>query len=92
MDFAVPAEQKVKLKESKKRAMYLDLSRELKKIMEHECDGDTSCNWHSRFCREMIATGTSGHEVRGWVETIQTTALLRSAVEYLARLGTVQDI
>ena len=31
MDFAVPADHRVKLKESEKRDMYLDLARELKK-------------------------------------------------------------
>ena len=30
MDFAVPAEHRVKLKESEKKDKYLDLSRELK--------------------------------------------------------------
>ena len=32
MYFAVPADQKVKLKESEKRDNYLDLARELKKL------------------------------------------------------------
>ena len=36
MDFAVPADHRVKLKESKKEDKYLDLAREFLKIMEHE--------------------------------------------------------
>ena len=32
MDFAVPADHKVKLKESEKRDKYLDFARELKKL------------------------------------------------------------
>ena len=32
MDFAVPADHRVKLKESKKRDKYLDLARELRKL------------------------------------------------------------
>ena len=34
MDFAVPADHRVKLKESEKKDKYLDLTRELKKTME----------------------------------------------------------
>ena len=44
MDFAVPADHRVKLKESKKKDKYLDLARELKKTMENESDDDTNCN------------------------------------------------
>ena len=38
----------MKIKENKKRVKYPELSSELKKkekIMEHEGDGDTNCNW-----------------------------------------------
>ena len=40
MNFAVPADLRVKLKESKKRVKYLDLARELKKTKEYESEGD----------------------------------------------------
>ena len=40
VDFAIRAAQK----ESKKRDMYQDFARELKKTMEHESDSDTNCN------------------------------------------------
>ena len=36
MDFAVPADHRIKLKENEKKDKYLDLARELKKTEEHE--------------------------------------------------------
>ena len=47
IDFAVPADHSVKLKEGEKKDKYLPLARELKKTVEHESDGDTNCNWYS---------------------------------------------
>ena len=44
MDFSIPVDHIINLKESVKRDRYLDLLRELK-TMEHEGDGDTKCNW-----------------------------------------------
>ena len=49
VDFAVPADHRIKLKEHEKRDKYLDLARELKKTMEHEGDNYTNrewCLWH----------------------------------------------
>ena len=34
----------MKLKESEKRDMYLDLTREVKKLWNKEGDGDTNCS------------------------------------------------
>ena len=45
VDFAVPADHRIKLKECEKKDKYLDLARELKKTMEHEGDNYTNCNW-----------------------------------------------
>ena len=42
--FDVPADHRVKLKENEKRGKYPYLAGELRKIMEHESDSDTSCN------------------------------------------------
>ena len=28
--------------------------------MEHESDGDTNCNWHTRYCHQRIDTRTGG--------------------------------
>ena len=44
LDFAVPADQRVKLKEFKKRDNYQDLAGEVKKPTEHGDDSDATCN------------------------------------------------
>ena len=41
VDFAVPADHRIKMKECEKK----DLARELKKTMEHESDDCTYCDW-----------------------------------------------
>ena len=46
VDFAVPAEHSVKLKECEKKDKYLDLAKELKKTMEHASHNYTNCNWY----------------------------------------------
>ena len=45
VDFAVPADHRIKLKECEKKDNYLHLARELKKTMEHAGDNYTNCNW-----------------------------------------------
>ena len=45
VDFAVPANHRIKLKECKMKDKYLDLARELKKTMEHAGDNYDNCNW-----------------------------------------------
>ena len=45
MDFAFPADHRVKIKESEKRDKYLDLARKLKQSMEYEDDDDANSNW-----------------------------------------------
>ena len=50
MDFAVPVDHGIKLKESEKKNKYVDLARELKKTMEYEGDDYTNCDcyfWYS---------------------------------------------
>ena len=77
MDFAVPADHRIKLKECVKKDKYLDLARELKKL------------WNMRVRIVPIVIGAFGTvtkgllkgledlEVGGRVETIQTIALLK---------------
>ena len=61
MDFAVPGDHRLKLKESEKRDRYQDLARELrKKTMEHESDGDTNYNWGALYSYQKIDKGTGG--------------------------------
>ena len=53
--------------------MYQDLASELKKTMEHEGDGDTSCNWST--ISKGLVKGQEDLEIRGQAVTIKTTAL-----------------
>ena len=47
MDFTVPTDFKLKIKDSKKINKYLNLARELKKVVEHESNGESNCCWRS---------------------------------------------
>ena len=79
VDFAKLMNHREKIKENKKRDKYLDLARELKKL------------WNLKVTVIPIITGELGTvpkglvreledlEIRGWVKTIQHTALLKSA-------------
>ena len=77
VDFAVPADHRVKIKESEKINKYIDLARELRKL------------WNMKVVPIVIGVlGTVPKsleknlgelEVRGRIETIQSTALLGSA-------------
>ena len=76
VDFAVPTDHIIKLKECEKKDKYLDLAKELKKL------------WNVKVTIILIVTGAFGTvtkgflkgmedlEVGGHVVTIQTTALL----------------
>ena len=54
VDFTVLADDRVKLIESKKNYKYLDFARKLKKTVENENDGDTNCNWYTRYSHQRI--------------------------------------
>ena len=45
VDFAVPVDNRIKLKESEKKDKYLDLVRDLKKTMDHKNDNHTNRDW-----------------------------------------------
>ena len=78
VDFAVPTDRRINLKESEKNDKYLDLPRELKKL------------WSMKVAIVPIVIGALGTITKGLlkgleelevsrrVETIQTTALLRT--------------
>ena len=78
VDFAVPADHKIKLKECEKKDKYVDLARELKK----------PCNMQRTIIPILIGEigtvtkglvkGVEDLQVGGRVEIIQTTTLLRS--------------
>ena len=79
VDFAVPGDHRINLKESEKKDKYLDLARKLKKL------------WNMKVMIVPIGIGALGTitkgllkgledlKVGGRVETIQTTVLLRTA-------------
>ena len=60
VNFAVPADHRIKLKECEKRDKYLDLTRELKKSMEHEDDNYTNCDWCIWHGNKRIMKGPGG--------------------------------
>ena len=60
VDFAVSADYSVKIKESENIDKYLDLARELKKVLEREHDGDTSCSWSPCNCPQKFEKETGG--------------------------------
>ena len=92
VDFAVPADHRIKLKECEKKDKHLDLARELKKL------------WNMQMTSVLIVIGAVGTvtkwllkrledlEVGGRVETIQTTTLLRTARIQRRVLGTWGDL
>ena len=77
MDFAVPVDHRVKLKESEKKNKYLDFARSLKKIR----------NMNVMFLpiqalgkvTKGLTKGQEDLEISGRVETIQTTVFMSSA-------------
>ena len=74
MDFVVPADHRVKLKESEKNNKYLDFLRKLKKTVEHESD-----NYILDTVTEGLIKELEDLEITGQMETIQSTVLLRLA-------------
>ena len=79
VDFAVPADHRIKLKECEKKDKYLDLARELKKMWNMK---DTivpvGIGAFGTITKGLLK-GLENFEVSGRVETIQITALLRTA-------------
>ena len=79
VDFAVPADHRIYLKECEKKDKHLDLARELKKLWNMKVTIvpivigalDTITKW--------LLKGLEDLEVGGRVETIQMIALLRTA-------------
>ena len=45
VDFAVPVDHRIKLKECDKKDKYLDQASELKKTVYHQGDNFTNCDW-----------------------------------------------
>ena len=79
VNFAIPADHRVKLKESKTRDRYLDLARELKKLWNIKVTVITIVIGALGTVTKGLVQGMEDLEIRRRVETIQPTALLSSA-------------
>ena len=79
MDFAVPADHRIKLKECEKKYKYLDLARELKKVWNMKVTIIPIVIGAIGTATKGLLKGLEDLEVGGRVETIQTTASLRTA-------------
>ena len=79
VDFAVPVDHRVKLKENERKVKYMDIAKELKRLLKMKMT-------FLPIVIDVFGTVTEGLikvledlEITGRMETIQTTALLRSA-------------
>ena len=79
VDFAVPADHRIKLKECEKKDKYLDLAKELKKLWNMQVTIIPNVIGAFRTVTKELQKGLEDLEVGGRVETIQTTTLLRTA-------------
>ena len=78
-DFAVPADHRIKLKELEKRDKYFDLARELKKLWNMKVTIIPIVIGAFGMVTKELLKGLENLEVGSQVETIQTTALLKTA-------------
>ena len=79
VDFAVLADHRIKLKECEKKDKYLNLARELKKLWNMQVTIIPIVIGAFGTVTKGLLKGLEDLDVGGWVETIQTTALLRMA-------------
>ena len=79
VDLAVQADHKVKLKENEKKDKYLGFSRELKKVWNMKVTIIQIVIGALGIGTKGLVKGQEGFEIKERMETIQTTALLRSA-------------
>ena len=79
VDFAVPADHRINLKECEKKDKYLDLARELKKLWNMKVTIVPIVIGGFGAITKGLLKGLEDLEIGGRVETIQMTALLRMA-------------
>ena len=79
-DFAVAEDHRIKLKEREKRDKYLDLARELKKLWNMKVTIIPIVIGSFGTVTKGLFNGLEDLEVGGRVETIQTTALLKTTI------------
>ena len=79
VDFTIPAEHRIKLKESEKRDMYIDLARILKKLWNMKVTIiPIVINAFGTVIKDLLK-GLENLEVGSRVKTIQTRTLLKTA-------------
>ena len=78
VDFAVPADHRIRLKECEKKDKYADLLRELKKMWNMQVTIISIVIGAFGTVTKGLLKGLEDLEVGGRVETIQKTALLRT--------------
>ena len=78
MDFAVPADQRVKLIENEKKDKYLDLARELKKLCNMKVTIIPIVIGALSAVTKGLLKGLEELEIRRQAETIQTTSTEKS--------------
>ena len=79
VEFAVPVDHRINLKESEKKDKYLDLAREIKKLSNMKVTIVPILIGAFGTITKGLLKGFEDLEVGGRVETIQLTALLRTA-------------
>ena len=79
VDFAVPADHRIKRKECEKKDKYLDIARELKKLWNMKVSIDPIVIGAFGTMTERLLKGLEDLEVGERLGTIQTTALLKTA-------------
>ena len=92
VDFAVPANHGIKLKECEKKDKYLDLTRELKKLWNMKVTIVPIVIGTFSTITKGLLKGLEDLDVGGQVETIQMTALLRTARILRRALETWEDL
>ena len=79
VDFAVPVDHRINLKESEKKDKYFDLARELKKLWNMKVTIVPIVIGALDTVTKGLLKGLEDLKFGGRVETIQTTALLKTA-------------
>ena len=92
VDFAVPADHRVKFKESEKKDKYLNLAKELKKMWNMKAVVISIVVGAPGTVTKRLVKGQEDLKIRGWVETIQTWAFLRLARILRRVLKTWRDL
>ena len=92
VDFAVPADHRINLKESEKKDKYFDLARELKKLWNMKVTIVPIVIGALGIITKGLLKGLEDLEIGGRVETIVTTTLLRTARILRQKLKTGGDL